>query len=224
MSTDTGDALITWAQLTAGGFADLVKGYTDPSAQADVLLEATREVEGICQRRLAPFTITGESHRAEGIDPDEYTDAANLPMDVRSTIGASYAGALGASTLVRSTWLNEFAPRYAEFWSYSNVSVTLVRSYGGTQDVAASQILSGPDPDSGRLWFQLGMFLPIASMIYVSYSGGYATVPADLSRATKYVAAAIVADELDPGGEEFGAHPDALRMRAEERLFAYMRS
>lgn len=220
MAGDSGTPLITWAQLTQGAFADLVSGYTDPSAQAEVLIEATRDVEGMAGRRFSPFTIT-ESHRADGVDPDEYGDGIAVPMDIRSTLGQSYASALGASTLVRTVWLNEFAVRHPEFWAYSDVVVNLVRSYGGVQD--GVPLLDGPAADSGRIWFQLGTFAPIGSQVYVTYSGGYTTIPADLSRAAKLAAAAIVADELDPSGEEYGAHPDALRERAATRLVPYMR-
>jgi hypothetical protein len=218
---DTGTALITWEQFTEGAFADLASGYTDPTAQADVLLEATRDVEGMAGRRFSPFTIT-ESHRTEGVDPDEYGDGFAIPMDILSTLGQSYATALSSSTLVRHVWLHEYAARYQEFWTYSNVIVNVVRSYGGTQD--SVPILSGPDPDTGHLWFTLGTFIPIGSWAYVTYSGGYTiATPADISRAIKYSAAAIIADELDPDGEEFGHNPSYLRARAEERLLAYMR-
>ena len=220
MTSDTGTPLITWAQLTEGAFADLVKGYTSPSAQADVLIEATRDVEGMAGRRFTTFTLT-ESHRAEGIDPDEYADGFALPMDIRSSLGQSYAAALGASNLVRAVWINEYAPQYPEYWSYSNVTVDVVRSYGGTQNNIP--ILDGPAPDSGRIWFTLGTFVPVASQVYVTYTGEYSTVPADLSRATKLAAAAIVALELDPFGEQYGHHPDDLRSAAELRLDAYMR-
>lgn len=222
MAADSGTPLITWGQLTEGAFADLVRGYTSPSAQADVLIEATRDVEGLCNRRLTPFTVVGESHRAEGVDPDEYADGFAIPMDILSTLGASYASALGASTLVREVWLNEYAVRYPEFWTYSNITVNVVRSYGGTQNNVP--ILDGPVPDSGRIWFTLGTFVPVGSQVYVTYGGGYTTVPADLVRISKYAAAAIVADELDPYGETFGHRPEDLRVKAEERLAAYMRA
>lgn len=221
MTADSGTPLITWAQLTEGAFKDLVRGYTDPTAQADVLIEATRDVEGMCNRRLTPFTITAESHRAEGVDPDEYADGFAVPMDILSTLGASYASALGASTLVREVWLNEYAVRHAEFWAYSNVTVDVVRSYGGTQGNVP--LLDGPVPDSGRIWFTLGTFVPVGSQVYVTYSGGYTTFPADLVRIGKLSAAAIVAEELDPYGDAYGHHPEDLRARALDRLTAYMR-
>lgn len=223
MAGDTGTPLITWAQLTQGAFADLVRGYTDPVTQAELLIEATREVEGMCDRRLAPFTITGESHRADGIDPDEINGDASIPMDIRSTISQSYATALGAtSNLVREVWLNEYAPRYPEFWAYSNVTVSVVRSYGGAQ--SGIQLLDGPAVDSGRLWFLLGSFIPVGSQIYATYSGGYRTTPGDLARVCKLAAAALVADELDPYGESYGHHPEDLRARAQMRVEPYLRS
>jgi hypothetical protein len=222
VTVDTGTPLITWADLTRGAFADLVRGYTDPSAQANLLIEGCREVEGMCDRRFMPFTLTGESHRADGIDPDEVNGDATIPMDIRSTISQSYATSLGAtSNLAREVWLNEYAPRYPEFWTYSNVSVSVVRSYGGAQ--SGIQLLDGPAVDSGRVWFLLGSFIPVGSQIYVTYSGGYTTTPADLARICKLACAALVAEELDPYGESYGHHPEDLRARAEMRCAPYMR-
>lgn len=221
MPADAPTPLATFADLSSGPFADLVSGYSTPDAQNQLMIEATRACESACDRRLAPFTVT-ETHRATGMDPDEYTDAANLPMDIHGTIGWSYAMALGASTLVRHVWLNEFACRFPEFWSYSNIAVTIIRSYGGSQNMAVSQLV-GPEPDSGHLWFQLGTFLPIGSLIRVTYSGGYTTVPADLVRACKYMAASIVVRELDPA--QAGGHdPDLLYNNACKALKPYMRS
>lgn len=221
MGTDTGTPLITWDQLTVGAFKDLVKGYTDPAAQAALLLEGSREVEGMCDRRFMPFTIT-ESHRAEGIDPDEASGDSTIPMDIRSAVSQSYATSLGANNnLARQVWLNEYAPRYSEFWTYSNVTVDVVRSYGGSQ--TGITLLDGPAVDSGRAWFLLGSYIPVGSQLYVNYSGEYSTVPADLARVTKYIVAALVADELDPFGEEFGHDPDLLRQRAETRAEGYIR-
>lgn len=220
MPVDNGTPLISWAQMTSGAFANLVREFTDVTAQNAVLLEATRELEGMCARRLAPFTIT-ESHRAEGIDPDELNGDASVPMDIRSTVSMSYAMSLGGnSNLARQVWLNEYAVRYPEFWQYSNVSVNVVRSYGGTQ--ANVTLLDGPAPDSGRVWFLLGSFIPVGSQIYVTYSGEYTTIPADLTRAMKYMVAAYVVDELDPMGDH-GHDPDLLRLKASDIVVNYMR-
>jgi hypothetical protein len=211
--------LATAAQLQQGAFADLVKDYP-PAVQDQAMIQATRDMEGMCARRLAPFTTT-ETHRAEGIDPDELADSSNLPLDIQGTLGRSYASSLGASSLVRQAWLNEFAPRFPEYWTYSNITISAVRSIGGTQ--SAITLLDGPDPDSGHLWFRLGLFLPVGSRLHITYSGGYTTVPADLVRACKYLASAYVVDELDPLGNH-GHDPDVLRVKAEDLLLPYMRS
>ena len=209
------------AQFQEGGFGDLVRDYS-PQALNDLLLESTRACEDLAERRLAPFTVT-EMARADGIDPDEYTDSANLPMDIRSTLGASYAQALGASSLVRHAWVSEFAPRYQDLWSYSNVSVTIVRSYGGTQNVTPAQILSGPEPDTGHLWFQLGMFLPVGSRVQVAYSGGYTVaIPASLVRACKFMTAYLAIRELNPGATDHD--PDLLHSDALMWLTPFMRT
>lgn len=220
MPADSPVPLATFEQLNTGAFADLVRDY-GPDAQQDLMIEATRMCETEADRRFVPFTVT-ESHRAGGIDPDEYADAANLPMDLQGTLGSSYAQALGATTLVRHCWLNEYAPRYPELWAYSGVAVQIVRSYGGSEQMTVSQLI-GPESDSGHLWFQLGTFLPIASIIRVTYSGGYATVPADLVRACKYMAASIAVRELDP--TQAGGHdPDLLYNDALKALKPYERT
>ncbi len=208
------------AQMLTGALADLVRGYS-PQGLTDLLIEGTRRCEDLTSRRLAPFTVT-EMSRADGIDPDEYSDSANLPMDIRSVLGASYAQALGASSLVRHAWVSEFAPRYQDMWAYSNVSVTIVRSYGGTQQVSPAQILSGPEPDSGHLWFQLGIFLPVGSRVQVTYSGGYVvSTPASLVRANKWISAEIALRELNPA--ETDHNPDQLHEAALEWLAPFMR-
>lgn len=220
MAVDSPTPLATSAQMQTGAYADLVRDY-DPATLDELMVEATRECEGEVSRRLVPFTGLVETHRAEGIDPDEYADSANLPMDLQGTLGRSYAMALGASTLVRHCWLNEYAPRHAELWQYSNVSITLIRSYGGTQTVSASQILDTA-VDTGHVFFQLGLFMPIGTTIKVTYGGGYQTIPADLVRACKHMAASIVASELDP--MQPGRDPDMLREKAVLILDAYART
>jgi hypothetical protein len=208
---DTGTPLCSYEQFTEGPFGDLVSDF-DQSVVEDFLLEGTRQCEDETGRRLAPFTVT-ETHRAEGIDPDEYADAVNLPMDLRSTLGASYAEAIGAQDLVRHCWLDEKATRYPDMWAYSDVSVVIIRSYGGTQDVTQAQILNGPEADTGHLWFQLGMFLPVGSRIQVTYSAGYSPIPASLVRANKFMTASNIVRELNPGSTDHNPdqlHTDAL--------------
>ncbi|WP_327066897.1 hypothetical protein [Kitasatospora sp. NBC_01302] len=213
--------LASVASLVEGPFADLVRSYST-QAQQDLMIEATRACEGHVGRRLAPFTQLPESHRAEGIDPDEYADSANLPMDIQGTLGRSYAMALGASSLVRHVWLNEYAPRHAEYWQYANLNISLIRSYGGTQSVTGAQLLT-TSADTGHVFFQLGLFLPIGTTIQISYDGGYQTIPADLARACKYMAGSIAVTELDPTMSR-GHDPDILRGKAEDLLDAFMRA
>lgn len=221
MAVDAPIPLCSEGQLRSGAFADLATAYTGGSL-SDILIEATRACETETGRRLAPFTLT-ESHRAEGIDPDEYTDASNLPMDIIGATSSSYAQSLGASTLVRHCWLNEYAPHYPDLWAYSNVSLSVTRSVGGSQSFTNANY-SGPDPDTGHVLFNVGQFIPIGSWLYVTYSGGYTTVPADLVRACKWMAAAIVCRELDPMGSSHGHSPAELEGLAVAWLSPYMRT
>jgi hypothetical protein len=221
VAADSTTPLCTWAQFTEGAFADLARNYTSQQVQTNLLMEATRLCEAAADgRRLAPFTDLVETHRLAGVDPDEYTDAANLPLDLQGALGRSYAYALGASTLVRHCWLNEFAPHYAELWGYSDITVNISRSYGGGQLLSASQY-RGPSPDSGHIWFNLGQFIPIGSYADVVYSGGYQTTPADLVRASKNMVASIVLRELQPSAQS--RDPELLVNEAEKICARYSR-
>lgn len=217
---DSTTPLCSWPQFVSGAFKDMARNIIDPQAQADLLLEATRLCEQEAGRRLAPFTAMTETHRAEGIDPDEYGDSADVPLDQAGALGRSYADALGTSNMVRHCWLNEFAPRYPEMWTYSNVSVQVVRSYGGSQNLTATQI-QGPEPDSGHVWFNLGLFIPIGSIVRFTYSGGYTTMPADLVRAGKFMTASLIARELAP--TPTSRDPETLRADAVACLVGYTR-
>src|SRR3954468_5921515 len=219
MVADSPVPLATSADMQAGQFADLVRAYSAADL-GPLMVEATRVCEGVAGRRLAPFTGVPETHRATGIDPDEYTDASSLPMDILGSLGRSYANALGAGDQVRHCWLNEFAPRYPEMWAYSNLQVTILRSYGGSQSVMSASLV-GAENDSGHIWFTLGTFLPLGSLIRVQYGGGYSMVPADLGRACKLQAAVLVLGEIDPAGTQFGHDPGALGKQAEDILCRY---
>jgi hypothetical protein len=212
--------LCSASQLQQGAFQDLVRSYA-AGPLAEVMIEATRACETECGRRLVPFTLT-ESHRADGIDPDEYTDSANLPLDLQGAMGRSYAASIGASALIRHCWLNEYAPIYQDMWTYSNVTVTVNRSYGGSQVLTGKYI--GPYADSGHLFFNLGQFIPIGSWLSITYSGGYTAIPADLVRAGKWMAASIICRELDPMGKEHGHSPEALEALAVSWLSPYTRA
>jgi hypothetical protein len=217
---DTVVPLCSEADFMAGAYGDLARQYPDANI-VQFLQDATRLCEEACSRRLSPFTVT-ETHRAEGMDPDEYADSANMPMDIYGSLGVSYAQALGATSLVRHCWLHEFPARYPDMWAYSNVSVEIIRSYGGNQQVSAPQILDGPD-DTGHIWFQLGTYLPVGSRVRCTYSGGYVvTTPASLDRACKMMAAGLIVRELDP--ESTQHDPDQLRADALEILGQWARA
>jgi hypothetical protein len=187
---------------SAGQFADLVRDYS-ADALAQVMIEATRQCEGIAGRRLAPFTAIPETHRATGIDPDEVSGSGG-PRQRAGTLGMSYANSLGGGDQVRHVWLSEYAPRYPEMWTYSNLQVSLLPSYGGSQALGGVDIV-GAEPDSGHIWFNLGSYVPAGSLIRVVYSGGYTVaVPADLARACKLQAAVLVLGEIDPAGNQYG--------------------
>lgn len=213
--------LASATQFMSSAFADLATNLA-AGELTNIMVEATRACEGACSgRRLAPFTTT-ETHRAEGIDPDEYGDtASNMPLDLAGTLGRSYANALGVADQVRHLWLTHRAWAYPEYWGpYTVTGLTIFRSIGGSQLVTVSTV-QGPDPDTGHVWFPLGTFLPAGSIIQVTYTGGYGTIPADLGRACKAMAASIIIKELDPNMGS--AHdPDLLRDEAIEFLAPYM--
>lgn len=206
---DTVAPLCTAEQFADSAYGDLVSGYTGTSV-SEVLIEATRLCEEVAGRRLAPFTNITETTRATGIDPDEYAESASIPMDIQGSLGMSYASSLGAGvSLVRHFWLHEYPCRYPEMWEYSDVSVSLIRSYGGTQLLSPGQILEGPD-DTGHVQVTLGTFLPVGTRVQTTYSGGYTVaVPGSLVRASKMMTAYLIVRELDP--EDTSHDPDLLR-------------
>lgn len=222
MAADTPTPLATAADMQVGQFADLVRSYS-PEALDVLMVEATRECEDAVDRRLAPFTALPESHRAQGVDPDELPGDARIPVSIQATISQSYADAMGgAGGMVRHVWLNQYAVRYPDLWQYSNLQVSLILTQGGVQNVGPAQIV-GAEPDSGHVWFQLGTYLPPGSLIRVTYDGGYQTVPASLARACKLMAASIAATELNPLGDS-GHDPGKLRDQALTILGTYERT
>ncbi len=221
MTVDAPTPLATAEDLQQGAFADLARSFTSDYLDR-VMIRATRTCENKANRRLAPFTLT-ETQRGRGVDPDEFTDAANLPLDLVGTVGRSFAYALGTSTLVRHVWLNEFAARYPELWTFHDVTVTVIRSYGGSEIMTVTDF-EGPEIDSGHLWFSLGKFVPVGSLIRVRYSGGYTvSIPADLEQSCIYMAAGMLCRELDPMARP-GHSPDALEALAVDWLHPYMRA
>lgn len=221
MAADTPIPLATSADMKKGAFADLVRSIDDVDL-ADIMGEATRACETETGRRLTPFTNLTETHRAEGVDPDEYSGSSLMPLDLVGALGRSKALAYGSTdSLVRRLWVEQFAPQFPDLWSYSNVSIQVVLSYGGGQTFP-SGTFEGPEVDSGLIWLRAGTFLPVGSLVRVTYSGGYHTVPRDLVRACRYMAAAIVARELDPM-QQTGHDPSQLEATAAAWLVPYGR-
>lgn len=218
MPADQPSPLCTWAQLTEGGFANLVQGYTTTQAQNDLLYEATRLCEEACDRRFVTFTAT-ETQRANALDVEDALDAY-VPLDPTSQLGFNRAMSLGSTLLVRHFWVREYAPRYPELWTGTINSITLRRSFSGTQNVDISQIQY--EADTGHVRFQLGTFVPPGSTIVCTYTAGYTTYPASLVRACKFMAASLVVRELDP--VQSGGHdPDLLRTDALDALASFVR-
>jgi hypothetical protein len=218
MAMDALTPLCSVQQFLEGAFADLARDYSN-IAISNILIEATRACESAVDRRLAPFTIT-ETQRADGLDVEDALDAY-VPLDPTSQLGFSRAQSLGSTLLVRHFWVRECPPRYPELWTGSINSISLLRSFSGTQSVAVSTLQY--EADTGHVRFQLGTFVPPATTIVVNYSGGYSTTPADLVRACKFMAASIVLKELDPAQAMHGHDPDALRLDAMELLASYTR-
>ncbi|RLU81127.1 hypothetical protein CTZ27_33350 [Streptomyces griseocarneus] len=207
------------AQFTSGPFANLVSGYS-AQAQSDLMLQATRACESACDRRLAPFTGVVETQRADAMDIEDAMDAY-VPLDPTSQLSFSRAQSLGSTLLTRHFWVREHPPRYPELWTGSIAAIALYRSYSGAQTVTTNTIQY--EPDSGHVRFQLGTFVPPGTTIQVTYSGGYATVPADLVQACQYMAASMAVRQLDPVDGRSGHDPDVLRTDALAMLASYTR-
>lgn len=218
VANDSGTPLCTWAQFTSGAFQDLARNYTDSAAQNAILLEATRGCETICDRRLAPFTGLLETQRANALDVEDALDAY-VPLDPTSQLGFSRAQSLGSTLLVRHFWLREAPPRYPDMWTGAISSLTVRRSFSGTQVVDQSGIQF--EPDTGHVRFALGTFIPPGTTILCTYSGGYSTVPADLVRAAKLMTAALIVRELAPTSQS--RDPDLLHTEAVAALTGYTR-
>lgn len=165
-----------------------------------LMLRATRAVEGKCRRRLAPFSAKVESHRAQGIAPDEYGGQPAMPMDLTGAVGWSQAAAMGVSNMVREFWLDEYPPEYQELWAYNLESVEIERTFSDSQTFTGPDFVSwqGPEPDTGHVKMPIGTYCPTGSTIRVTYGGGYQTVPDDLNLATVMQAMKFVIVGAEP--------------------------
>lgn len=121
--------------------------------------------------------------------------------------------------LVRHFWVREYPPRYPEMWTGVVNSISVRRSFSGTQTVDPST--TQYEPDTGHVRFQLGTFIPAGTTILCTYSGGYSTVPADLVRAAKLLTASLIVRELAPSSQS--RDPDLLHTEAVDALAPYTR-
>ena len=180
-------------------FGELTRDV-EPTVLQDILEEATQNIEDRIGRRVAPFTGHVYQDALYGIDPDEMGDGGNIPMSMLSTLGMSYADALGAGDNVRHFWLDQFAPMRPELWTYNVQSIQLYRTYGDTQpvDFGNGGVL-GPEVDSGHVWLRLGTFAPQGTRVQVIYDGGYTVaIPPSLRRACLFQAAKFLILEAEP--------------------------
>ncbi len=192
--------------VTLASVADFKRRYPelvvdlDPTTIADILVEATSHLEDRTGRRLSPFTGHIYEDRLFGIDPDEYGTNADMPIDIYGSLGISQAIALGASSLVRHFWLDQFAPTYPELWTYDIQSMVIYRTYGDFQVIDFKNGgIRGPDTTDGHVWLRLGTFSPEGTRVRVVYNGGYTKgIPPSLRRACLFQAAKFVILEFEP--------------------------
>lgn len=153
-----------------------------PAFVESTMRRASRHIETLCARRLAPFTGLLQTERAEGVAQDN-PGTGGLPLSLTATLALSQARAYGtASALVRDLWLDEHAPAYPDLWTYAGVAVTVLPPFGGGGQAVTP--LEGPAPDTGHLRLPYGTYCPVGSTVRIVYSGGYTVgVPEDLVQA-----------------------------------------
>ena len=218
MPTDSPTPLATSAQFLTSAFADLAVSLQ--SGELDqIMIEASRACEAAAGRRFMAFTIT-ETSRLEGGDLEDF-GSSDFPLPMQAQMGLDYSRALGIHQMVRHAWVREYPPTLQEMWTGAVSQVQVYWPYqSAPYTIGPSQIQY--DIDTGHLRFLIGTFIPFGSTGYITYSGGYSTIPADLVRACKAMAASIIIKELDP--DVGSAHdPDLLRDEAIEFLDGYMR-
>lgn len=181
-------------------FPSLIKSgsASDPDELAQLMVEATAFIEDSTDRRLTPFTGHVFTDTLRGLNPDEYGDNADSPLDIYGSLGLSQANAFGTDDLVRNWWIDQTAPHYPELWTYDIASINLYLTFGNTIAVDPTSI-EGPQKDTGHARFRLGTFAPEGTTIEVIYGGGYTVgIPPSLSRLCLYQAAKFVMLDMEP--------------------------
>jgi hypothetical protein len=153
-----------------------------------LLVSVTTMIQSRCQSRITPFTNKIETHSAYGISPDEYTAQGMMPTDLSGALGWSRAAAFGVTAMIREFWVDECAPMYGEWWTFTLNKVTILRTMGDQQIFTDFTRWQGPDVDTGHVKMPVGTYCPVNSVLQVEYSGGYNPVPGDLQMAATFLA------------------------------------
>jgi hypothetical protein len=181
-----------------------------------LMIRATTHLQSRCLRRLTPFTGKVESYTAYGISPEEYGEQGDLPMDLTGALGWSAASSMGVSSMVREFWLEEVAPLWPEWWTYTLDTVEILRTFGDTQvfNAANGDMVQwqGPEVDTGHIKMPIGTYCPVGSTIRTTYGGGYDPIPDDLNLATIMVAQKLVILGDEPGGSKHNQMGDVDEM------------
>jgi hypothetical protein len=206
------------ADLEGTALRVLWRGTPDPAQQMQVMIRASRAIEQRCRRRLTPFTGMVQTETAEGVDRTLYGYEGPLPL--AGALSRDQAMAFGSGTSVRDLWLDQFAPCWPELWTYSDVSVTLVRAWGD-QQILTQEMLEGPHADTGHLRLPAGVFCPVGTIIRSLYSGGYTVaVPDELRDATLLQATKMLILRMEPQNRP-GMDTDDLDGEITSLLAAY---
>lgn len=208
--------LASSADFNGSAYKDMAATLT--SQELDRIMNAaTREVETVCDNRFAPFTLT-ESIRLTDTDVDDVIPNGII-VPPNAQLGLDYARALQTPTLVRGFQVRRFPPVFEDMWTGAVTGITLTWAVQyQPMVIMPTQIQFFPDTGLGN--FTLGTFAPPGATAEITYTGGYSTIPDDLKQAALHMAAAEIADMLDPV-EANNLDPEKIRVKAIRRLVPY---
>ena len=188
-------------------YPELIEGLGDDEATIDSIIqenleEATSNIEDRCSRRLVPFYGHIYDDRLSGIDPFSGGGfvSPGVLMDEINTLGMDRARSLNyGDSQTRHLWLDEYAPRYPELWTY-NIHVFMVQNtYGSWIDIVPMGLVAPPNVTDGHCWLKIGTFAPEGSRVHVVYDGGYTEgIPPSLKRACRMQAALFIVLDNEP--------------------------
>ena len=212
--------LIQVTDITNKPMVDAIKALSG-AQQTELVANASMAVEDYCRRRLAAFTGLVEHHRAQEVDPDAATDYPPSMLDNQAQINMLRAQSLGATSWVRTCRVDEYPPRFPDYWSGAIASVSITRDISGSTTITPAQIAEYQQ-DTGFVRFPIGAYIPIGSSIQVTYSGGYVTVPGGLKQAVIFEAIELAMLDILP---ELSNHFDMaeLKDKKQELLTEYVR-